>query len=254
MKRTLLYLLCFSFSIPAMKVAAQDDESILAGKSIIKLNLSSAVLNHYAMQYEYVVNRNQSFALGVGVSPKVGLPFKKTLMDKFGDNDDARTAIESTLFTKVTITPEYRFYFGKGGAPTGFYLAPFARYTNMTLEQDYQFTPSSGRLHTANLKGKFTGIGGGVAMGAQWALSSKLTLDWWIVGPFVGKMKADFHAVDDMSDMSAQDKADLEGDIEGVDIPLWKIDATVGENTIDTKLNGPFYGVRAFGLSLGFRF
>lgn len=57
-----------------------------------------------------------------------------------------------------------------------------------------------------------------------------------------------------MSDMSAADKANLESDIESVDIPLWKVDATVGNNVIDAKLKGLFYGVRAFGISIGYRF
>lgn len=232
----------------------QKENSVVKKNNIIKVNLTSIALKDYSVQYEHVVNRHQSFALGLGISPNVGLPFKQTLLDQFGGNDDAKKAIESTVFTKVSVTPEYRFYFGKKGAPTGFYLAPFARYTHMTIDQDYPFTPSDGVHHLAHVTGKFSGIGGGIMAGAQWSLSKSITLDWWIIGPFIGSMNASFHGTDDMSDMSQKDKEDLEGNIESVDIPLWKIDATVGNNTIDAKLKGPFYGVRAFGISLGFRF
>ncbi|HMO31805.1 MAG TPA: DUF3575 domain-containing protein [Lacibacter sp.] len=226
------------------------------GKNIIKYNLSGTALSHYAIQYERVTTPRQSFALGLGISPNVGLPFKQTLLDQFGDNTDARRAIESTRFTKFTITPEYRFYVGKKGAPSGFYIAPFGRYTYMDLEQVYTFTPSSGREHKPLINGTFRGVGGGVLFGSQWLLGKKqnIVLDWWIAGPFIGSMNASFNGKDDMSDMSAADKADLENDIESVELPLWKIDATVGNNVIDVKLTGPFYGVRAFGLSLGIRF
>lgn len=215
-----------------------------AGKNIIKANLTSAALNHYSVQYERLIGKRKSFAIAFGVSPGVGLLFKKTLLDLFDGNADAKKAIETTRFDKVCVTPEYRFYFGKKEAPAGFYVAPFARYTHMSISQDYEFTPSSNKLHVAHLKGKFSGIGAGVKIGAQWALGEHVTLDWWIAGPFIGAMNASFHGTDDMSDMSAQDKAELESDIESVNIPLWKIDA---------KLKGPFYGIVA-GLNLGIRF
>jgi hypothetical protein len=252
MNRTIVSLLCFGICFTTV-VSAQDGKSSLPGKSIVKVNLSSIALSHYSLQYEYVLNNRQSIALGLGVSPREGLPFKQTLLDNFGENADARSAIESTTFSKFTITPEYRFYLGKKGAPSGFYIAPFARYTNMSFDNDYTYTPSSGEKHVAHVTGKFNGIGGGVMVGSQWLLSSRVTLDWWIAGPFIGTMKADFHGTDDMSDMTPQDKAELENDIESVDIPLWEIDATVGNNTIDAKLTGPFYGIRAFGISLGLR-
>ncbi|MBC7851007.1 MAG: DUF3575 domain-containing protein, partial [Chitinophagaceae bacterium] len=206
------------------------------------------------LQYEIATSRHQSFAIGIGYTPKVGLPFKDALLDQFDGNDDARRAIESTEFTKFTITPEYRFYFGKKGAPIGFYIAPFARYTHMSFDQQYKYTPSNNVPHEANIKGKFSGIGGGIGFGTQFALGKHMTFDWYIVGPFVGAMKANFDGTDDMSDLSDHDKADLERDIEDVDLPLWTIDATVGNNTINAKLKGPFVGIRAFGLSLGYRF
>jgi hypothetical protein len=239
-----------AFMISGTQLYAQKLDT---DKNIIKLNLTSIPLNHYSLQYERIISKKQSVAIAFGVSPDVSLPFKKTLLDLFDGNADAKKAIETTKFTKITVTPEYRFYTSKKESPTGFYVAPFVRFTHMSISQDYEFTPSNNRLHTAHLKGKFTGIGGGVKIGTQWALSKQVTLDWWIIGPFFGAMNASFHGTDDMSDMTAQDKADLEKDIESVDIPLWKIDATVGNNKIDAKLKGPFYGVTA-GLSLGIRF
>ena len=57
-----------------------------------------------------------------------------------------------------------------------------------------------------------------------------------------------------MSDMDQGDKDKLESDIENTPIPTWKIDATVGEGTIDVTYKGLFYGTRIFGINLGYRF
>ena len=72
--------------------------------------------------------------------------------------------------------------------------------------------------------------------------------------PFVGVLNGESHAIDPMDDMDAQEKADLETDIESVPIPGWKIDATVVDDNIDVDLGGLFFGTRIFGLNLGVRF
>jgi hypothetical protein len=244
---TILIAACFALISSAAKA-----QKTTPGKHIVKLNLTSIALKHYSLQYELVINKRQSFAIAAGISPNTGLPFKKTLLDQFGGNADAKRAIESTKFNKISITPEYRFYLGKKQAPAGFYLAPFARYTHMSIEQDYEFTPSNNKKHVAHLKGKFSGIGAGLKIGTQWTLGKNTTLDWFIAGPFIGAMSSSFTGTDDMSDMTGSDKVKLEKDIESVEIPLWTTEATVGNNKIDVKLKGPFYGVVA-GLNLGIR-
>lgn len=230
--------------------------SPVTGKNIIKYNLTATAIGHYAIQYERVINPKQSFAIGFGISPNVSLPFKQTLMDAFSDNADAKSAIESTTFTKFTITPEYRFYIGKKEAPGGFYVAPFARYTNMKMSQKYKFT-ENGINHIADVTGRFNGVGAGVVFGAQWLLGKKenIVLDFWFAGPFAGVMKATFEGFDDklINDPAAREK-----EIEDFKIPLWTVDATVtnvnGKGKVDANLKGPFYGFRTLGLSIGYRF
>ena len=229
--------------------------SPIIGGNVIKINLSSSILTeHYLIQYERALNLNRSIGIGIGISSSVDLPFKSNLLDQFGDNLDARRAIETTKFDKLTITPEYRFYLNKKGAPIGFYLATFVRYTKFSFTGDYVFTPSNDTLHTAKVKGNLNGVGVGAMLGVQWAIGKVITIDWWMVGPFIGVQNGEFNGTSDMSDMSASDKAKLESDIEAVDIPFWKIDATVGNDVINAKISGPFVGVRMFGVCLGVRF
>lgn len=252
-KQLLTIFFCFLMSAHAFSQVPAVASPIL-GKNVIKFNLSSVALEHYMLQFERGLGLNKSIGLGIGFSSGIELPFKSTLLDQFGGNEDAKRAIETTKFDKLTITPEYRFYFGLKGAPLGFYLATFVRYTKLSFTQDYTFTPSNGIEHIAKVNGKLSGVGGGAMMGIQWGLGSSVTLDWWILGPFVGVQDGSFDGVSDMSDMNAEDKANLEEDIESIDIPLWTIDATVTGNDINAKISGPFYGIRMLGLSLGFRF
>src|SRR5262245_32930520 len=82
----------------------------ITGANIFKFNLSSFATSHFMFQYERVLSPKHSIALGFGFSFGADLPFKKQLLKEVGDNTDARTAIESCKFDKITITPEYRFY------------------------------------------------------------------------------------------------------------------------------------------------
>ena len=244
-------LLATVFSFPS--------KAQIVGANIIKFNLSSFATNHYMFQYERVLSPKHSIALGFGFSSGAPIPFKSKLLDEVGDNSDARTAIESCKFDKITITPEYRFYVGGKEAPLGFYMAPFMRYMHMSTDQVYQFTPSDGKLHEAPVQGTFDCFGAGFMVGIQWALGKSVTLDWWIAGPFYGIQDGSFNGTDDFSTMTPQDAADIEADIEDVDLGFWTVDATVtGVGTtngaIDATVDGPYAGLRAFGLALGFRF
>ena len=222
------------------------------GKTIVKINLTSLAFKNASFQIERVTSPKSSFALGVSYMPETGLPFASTLSEQFGDNADAQRAITTTRLRSFTITPEYRFYLS-GKAPSGFYIAPFARYQNLYFQQEYSFTASNGKEHRPVIGGTINNIGGGLLFGSQFKLGSNLTLDWWIAGPIYGSSKGELSGTDDMSDLSAADRSDLESDIESVDIPLTKIDATVESNRINVKLDGPYAGVRAFGLALGLR-
>lgn len=223
-------------------------------KNIVKINLSSLAFKNGSFQWEHVTGPKTSFALGVSFLPKAGLPFASTLSEKYDDNADAQRAIETTRLSNMAITPEFRFYLSKKGALNGFYIAPFARYQHMNFEQVYTYTANNGKVHTPLIGGNINNIGGGLLFGAQWNLSQSLTLDWWIAGPLYGSSSGNLYGTDDMSDLSAEDRANLEGDIESVDIPLTKLDATIGNNRIDVKLSGPYAGIRAFGFALGLKF
>jgi hypothetical protein len=233
--------------------------SQVVGANVIKFNATSFVTNHYLFQYEHVLSPKHSIAIGIGISSGADLPFKEQLLDAADGNPDAINAIESTRFDKLTITPEYRFYTGSKVAPIGFYVAPFMRYMHMSSDQVYPFTTGDNVYHEIPVQGTFDCFGAGAMIGIQWALGDHLTLDWWILGPFYGVQDGSFHGTGDLTGYTAQDAADLESDIESIDLGLWSVDATVSgagtaNGVVDATVNGPYVGLRAFGLALGFRF
>jgi len=229
--------------------------SLVVGGNVIKTNITSAAIAHYQLQYERVTGPNQSFAIGFGISPNVKLPFAGVAENAAGDDEQAVEAVKSIRFTKFTVTPEYRFYISKKGAPKGFYLATFARYTHMSMENIFPYTSEAGVDHKIHVEGKFNGYGAGAMIGIQWLLGKNFTLDWWIVGPFIGGMSSEFTGVDHSTEpLSPTDQVNLKEDIEAVEIPLWTIDATVNSSTVNIDLSGPFYGARFMGLCFGVRF
>ena len=81
------------------------------------------------------------------------------------------------------ITPEARFYLGKGYGK-GLYIAVFYRHASYTIDHlpiDYD------NDHSLALSGKLTANTGGIMLGAQWALGKYMCIDWWIFGPHYGR-------------------------------------------------------------------
>ncbi len=244
----------------AQTTEAAATSFVLAKPNIIKFNLSAAGFGNYTMAYERVINRKQSVGLAIGFTPNQDLPFKSALLDILGNEEQAVTAINSTVFNTVNVTAEYRFYQEIKGAPVGVYAATFIRYTNMQHEGTYLFELSDGD-HQPFITTTFNGIGIGEMVGVQWALGKSMTIDWWILGPYFGYLKGS-SVGDDNRPVSDADKIKLEQDIEDVgnDIPGWNVDATVTDNpstglgAVDAQLKGLFYGARFFGVCLGYRF
>jgi hypothetical protein len=256
MQKVLKSFVIGSLLLSSQFAKAQDATKTISSdqkKNIFKVNLTSLIFKNLSFQYERVVARKTSVALGLSVMPKTGLPFASTIKDQWGGNADAARAIDQTQLSNFSITPEVRFYLGKKQAPAGFYIAPFVRYNQLKFDQIYTFTPSDNTLHTANIKGTLNNIGGGILIGSQWNLGKSMTLDWWIAGPIYGSSNGNLSGTDPKG-IPVQDRAKVKSDIESTDIPGTKIEATVGANQIDVNLSGPYVGLRAFGIALGIKF
>lgn len=225
-------------------------------KNIVKVNLMALGLKNYSFQYERVLTKHISVALGVRTMPTGGLPLKNTIIDLVGtDNPDVTQTLTDLKVGNFAITPEVRFYLSKKGYGRGFYVAPYYRFAKFNSEElPIEFDADGGGTKTIKLKGDVTTNSGGLMFGAQWQIGKIVMIDWWILGGHYGVSKGTLSGVPSSS-LSANEQDEIRtiiNDFEN-DIPLTKITADVNANNVKAIVDGPWAGVRA-GLTIGIRF
>lgn len=253
--KTLLSLVFHLFVCVA--AFAQDEKSEKPADkhsmNIIKINLTSVVLKNYSFQYERIINRKFSFALGFRTMPNGKLPLQSTIEKIVGDDAEAKEQIANFNLGNTAITPEFRFYVSKKGYGQGFYLAPF--YRNATYKgSGLKFTYQNSAMveSTISMSGELKGNSFGLILGAQWHLGKHISLDWWILGPHYGNGKGDFTGKSSQP-LTQVEQDDLRQELEDFEVPLTTKTVTVNANGANVKLDGPFGGVRA-GILIGVRF
>lgn len=121
-----------------------------AQSQVIKLNFLSLVIKTLNVSYEKVLDTNNSMQLGVYFTGASS-----------GDTD----------FTGFGITPEYRFYLSETEAPNGVYVAPFLRYSSLTVENEVTIS-----------KATLSSFTGGLVIGRHWIFNEKVSFDVFL-GP-----------------------------------------------------------------------
>lgn len=251
MKHFKLTLATVVFSLCATLTQAQTDSNTLDDKNILKVNLLSLPFKNIHVQYERAFSNKMSFALGVRMMPKSGIPFKNTIISLAEDDDELVNQIDNFKTSNFAITPEIRFYMGKK-ALKGFYIAPFARYSKYTVSMPFEYTDDNNNTNTIDLSGDLTTFTGGIQFGSQFKLSKAVYLDWWILGPQYGTSNGN---VDGKKALTQEEQDDIRESLEDMtaDLPLIKATYQVDGNGVRGNIKGPWGGVRA-GLALGIRF
>jgi hypothetical protein len=245
---SLILLICTAGSSKA-----QENPDDAAGKNLVKWNFAAMALKNYSFQYERAIAKKISVAVGFRLAPKSNVPFASNI-EKAIDDPETWNSIKDFKTGNMAITPEIRFYMGKG-VFRGFYLAPFARYATYNAEVPFGYDVDNGAGSTTRevipLSGDVTALTAGLLFGAQWKLSKLVYLDWWILGPNYGTSKGSISGKKTLSideqDALKEGLADLE------ELPLLKTKYTVDGEGAKVDFDGPWAGLRA-GLSIGFRF
>lgn len=255
-KITLLCLISWVLIAPSY---CQEDSPTKESfdKNILKINLTGLFLKNYGFQYERMLGRKTSIALGVRTQPKGELPLLGFLENQI-DDPETFSELRNISYGNNAITPEIRFYFGKKGGPIGFYIAPYARYSKSQVSlQEFEFSfeeTVNGQIfketRTIELTGEVTGITGGLMFGAQWKLGKAVYLDWWIIGGSFGSSTGLINAVT-ILDQNEQDG--LREELNNLDIPLLDYTVRVDGNGAKMEFDGPFASLRG-GLSFGIKF
>jgi Protein of unknown function (DUF3575) len=214
--------------------------------NIVKLNISALGAGGISLQYERFLKPKMSVCLGARYSIPRGIPgFVSTGIS---------TVSTEFKFNSFAIAPEFRYYLGEGNGK-GFYLGIFGKYDNITITAPYRETLNSGQTFDADFKGKISSFGPGLQLGSQFKLGDKVTLDWWITGPYYAIGKAYIGATSTNFGLSQADLTEINSTIgDDFNNPLFdftKITVNNQEISLSSKLNSP--RVRA-GLAFGYRF
>ena len=237
----------FSLSAQKEKTDKEKDEPAPA-KNVVKINLFAIALKNISLQYERAVARKVTVAGTFRFMPKGSIPFKKTFIN-MADDPETERQINNLSVGNVAFMPEVRYYFSKKGAFRGFYTGLFANIASYSATVPIQYD-NNGKTETIPMSGKLTGITGGLMLGAQFKLSNKIYLDWWILGPQYGSSKG---SLSGQKNMNAQEQQDLRDELAGLDIPLTRFSYNVNSTGATMDFKGPWAGVRS-GLCIGFRF
>lgn len=238
-----------------------------ANQAVVKLNLSAAALGTATFQYEKILGKHFSLALGAGFRPKRLLPYAKDL-EKYVDVADNR--IDYISFANVRkaesrigmihVTPEVRFYFGRKEAPIGMYLAAFGKYNNfygdvpVFIDIDYKNLPVRLELPVDT---KIQTYSGGLMLGRQFRLGNRFTFDWYILGGHYGRVKVHGQSNQNLEGFDDDFRTRLRNKI----LTTFKINEeylglvvnTQGV-TIDNVRQLNYINLRGFGFNLGYRF
>lgn len=235
------------------KNPAQSDSTKIS-KNFIKVNLTSALIKNYSVQYERVLTRTVSVALSFRMMPESHIPYVNKIIEWGNITDpDALNVIRNTNISNYAVTPEVRFYTGKKKYGRGLYFSLFYRYGHYeTNNVQIPYDTDGGGHVTIVSAGNVNSHTGGFMVGAQWGLGRHMCLDWWILGPSFGVSSGKGHGLS-TGPLSTVDQQDIISKVNDFDMPMLKKTVEVTSDKVLVDFKGPWAGIRA-GISFGVKF
>jgi hypothetical protein len=219
-------------------------QNVTEPKNVVNLGLGGLALGNVSLNYERTFSDSRAASLTAGLLIPRKLP--SLIYDNISDEDNWDTDNKLSGFF---IMPEYRFYPSYKIAPEGFYIAPFLRFNYYTLDISGDFDDV-----TADIKGKFTGFGGGVQFGMHWVIKERVSIDFYMagIGLYYDNFSLRFESDDPDVDYDELGN-DVEVDVTGIPVIGEKTEIEVGDDYVDAKSSFLFPGFRS-GLSIGIVF
>jgi len=237
-----------SLSVPVTELP-QEAQCI----NVVKLNLSPLTKLKLEGQYERVLSKSFSVALGGRISPN------HNLSNILTRNDPTR-ALSTLKSYSWAITPEFRWYLSsKKPAPQGFYIAPYCRYQQSSFKGSTSYATIDSNTASIRkqiaVKGPYSGLGFGLMIGSQWMLGKHITFDWFIAGGHYGPGKMHLEATSTALNLSLSEQESMLNNIYQIDAPLLhKITADVASDHVIINSSYPLFGIRAAGFNIGYAF
>ncbi|MES2828872.1 MAG: DUF3575 domain-containing protein [Bacteroidota bacterium] len=245
MKQILSKLLILMALVSTVNFAFGQDSG--SYKNQVKINVAALALKNFSFQYQRAVTGKIAVGLSLRTAPKSTLPFQGSI-ESLIDDADAYNSIKNFKTGNFSITPEVRFYFGES-VFKGFYVAPFASYSTYNASGPFTFSSSAGKLDMP-LSGDIKTVTGGIFIGSQFNLTSRIGLDIYI-GPNYGSLDG---TVSGNRTLNADEQNGLRDGLSDLDdIPMIKSTYTVNGNGATLDLKGNWPGLRG-GIAVAFKF
>lgn len=249
---TRVFLSGISSIIFLSTIAQEKQTSSTPKKNLFKINITSLPLSNYGLQYERVLNKHTSLALGYRNMPLGNIPLKDNIVSIANGDANMQKTLDQLNISNSAFTPELRWYPGKKGYGRGFYLAPFMRFASFHGEGiKIDFNKASGGTDNISLSGDLKSATYGLLMGAQWSIGKYICLDWQIIGPHYGAGNGSLTGICSFT-LGSSEQASIRDGLNSISIPSVNTSSTVTSNSVKLNLSGPWAGIRA-GIFLGIK-
>lgn len=237
------------------QVATDAVAAVFGAKRIVKTNLAG-----YAL---LVANAN--YEQKTGIKTSVGLLGGYKLPSTIKVEAIGRIDGESQKYTSevepqgLYLNPYFRFY--PKEAFKGFYVEAFGRYFNYTYEVPYDYQKNDRTIRAA-LDGTASAVGGGLGLGVQFNLASRLFLD--INGGY-GMAVGSAHVETSDPNLDRADYEKIKRNIEKYqddpDVQVFLLgdflknpDARATDSMAEADFKNKVFPIVRFGVSLGYAF
>lgn len=240
-----------------------EDSAVLdstgnTARNFLKVNLPSFILSTYSIQYEFFPTDWMSLGLSFKFTPERGMVSKEKVIEIVEDTNNmdnisspAGRFLDQLRFRGSTLTPEIRFYLGKG-LGKGFYLGPMLRFDHYKFTSEYLFQPED-QIYNLDFDGKLKSFGYGLIMGAQYPIGKSFTIDFFI-GPYLSNIKIDTDSTYGGRELTDEELEILREELIEIQLPNGETDITLNNSSANVKMtSNTFPNLRA-GLAFGFRF
>jgi hypothetical protein len=235
-----LPFLLLALSTSAM--AQPDSVGYIPRRNLVKVGMTSTVVNVVSLNYERVLNPDWSVALTVSYM----LPLKPSgLFDLDLENI---TVSEDRTLSGYYITPEVKWFLEKSDrrpAPRGLYLGAYLRYSDTRYEAELSGENEGGSFKT-DLQIDLIEFGAGPALGYQFlAIKDRLVVDCVFFAPrwslYRLRVKADLQSDGELAGELGQA---IEERL-GLDLVDSSIDlSSTGTTVVDRNSLGYRYGIK----------
>ncbi len=158
-------------------------------KNVVKAGFSDAFLGNFNLNYERALTQQQSLSIKLGYMMPTRSPFitDAAITPSAYTLEDSKGGINASM--------EYRFYMNKEASLEGFYIAPYLRFLNQSMDYSDDID-----ARTFQVDFRLNTLGAGAQLGYQWLIADRVALDLSFFGAGI-----DYHMVHFKYQLSPQE-------------------------------------------------